>query len=233
MPAIKQVLTSFFRGKRVAIPLVAVAVVVFFALGGHQKIAEAVVGKVVNYLMGGVEIDMSDADLLSVAEAQEVGNPGFEESRENPADALSAQHRDEPGEQVSEPDVMVAQVLGATEAAVDTTKAEPKQPKVYAARAYTASNLRDPFYSLITTEETQSTKLLDVSRAKMVGSVWGETGIIALLEDDRGRSYALRVGDKVVNGKVTAVTPGSVTFSITVFGMTKQVTLEIAEEGEW
>jgi hypothetical protein len=66
----------------------------------------------------------------------------------------------------------------------------------------------------------------------MVGSVWGESGIIALLEDDIGRSYALKVGDKVVNGRVISVTPASVTFTITAFGLTKSVTLELAEEGE-
>jgi hypothetical protein len=67
----------------------------------------------------------------------------------------------------------------------------------------------------------------------MVGSVWGDSGIIALLEDEAGRSYALKVGDKVVNGRVISVTPASVTFSITVFGLTRSVTLELAEEGEW
>jgi hypothetical protein len=66
----------------------------------------------------------------------------------------------------------------------------------------------------------------------MVGSVWGESGIIALLEDKTGRSYALKVGDRVLNGRVIAVTPASVTFSITTFGITKTVTLELAEEGE-
>ncbi len=100
-------------------------------------------------------------------------------------------------------------------------------------RAYTATYLRDPFYSLIKAREKRPAKLLDVSRAKMVGSVWGESGIIALLEDDSGRSYALRVGDRVLNGKVVSVTPASVTFSITIFGLTKTVTLELAEEGEW
>lgn len=99
--------------------------------------------------------------------------------------------------------------------------------------AYTASYLRDPFYSLISADKDMPNKLLDISRAKMVGSVWGETCIIALLEDDAGRSYALKAGDKVVNGKVVSVSPASVTFSVTVFGLTKNVTLELADEGEW
>gem|GEM_PF-2234802 len=100
-------------------------------------------------------------------------------------------------------------------------------------RVYTASYLRDPFYSLVKADRAMPNKLLDISRAKMVGSVWGEKSIIALLEDDAGRSYALKAGDKIVDGKVVSVSPASVTFSVTVFGMTKNVTLELAEEGEW
>ena len=100
-------------------------------------------------------------------------------------------------------------------------------------RAYTASFLRDPFYSLIRAEKEAPGKLLDISRAHMVGSVWGEGGMIALLEDEGGRSYALRVGDRVVNGKVISVTPATITVAVTVFGLTKNVTLELAEEGEW
>jgi hypothetical protein len=100
-------------------------------------------------------------------------------------------------------------------------------------QTYTASFLRDPFQSLIARDERAPSRLLDVSSARMVGSVWGDSGIIALLEDEAGRSYALKVGDKVVNGRVISVTPASVTFSITVFGLTRSVTLELAEEGEW
>ena len=99
-------------------------------------------------------------------------------------------------------------------------------------KVYTASFLRDPFYSLVQAGKDRPTKLMDVGRGKMVGSVWGESGIIALLEDDTGRSFALKVGDRVLNGRVISVTPASITFSITVFGLTKTVTLELAEEGE-
>jgi len=224
----------YFRGKRIAIPLAAIAVISFFALGGHGKIAEAVIGRVVGYLMGGVEIDASNSDLLSVAEAHEIRSVSIEHALGTDGVVIQTSQpaSTEDALTVSGDEMIVAQ---ASESAIQDTAnvQQGGKAQVNATRAYTASYLRDPFYSLMASEEARPTKLLDISRAKMVGSVWGETGIIALLEDDRGRSYALRVGDKVVNGKVTAVTPGSVTFSITVFGMTKQVTLEIAEEGEW
>jgi hypothetical protein len=99
-------------------------------------------------------------------------------------------------------------------------------------KVYTASFLRDPFYSLVQVGKDRPARMLDVGQAKMVGSVWGESGIIALLEDDSGRSFALKVGDLVVNGKVISVTPASITFSITTFDLTKNITLELAEEGE-
>lgn len=118
-------------------------------------------------------------------------------------------------------------------AAPDTEPPEEHEIIRERLRAYTASHLRDPFYSLISADRDMPNKLLDISRAKMVGSVWGKTSIIALLEDDAGRSYALKAGDKVVNGKVVSVSPASITFSVTIFGMTKNVTLELAEEGEW
>ncbi len=232
MPAIKRKAISYFRGKRIAIPLAAIGIIVFFAIGGHGKIAGFVVSRVVGYLMG--DVDVTDGELLSVAQAEEVSetSPAAQSTRD-----LSTPTPDQASKGMpSEPEEsVITQAQSKMSAQPPAAREQETQEKhrLHAGRAYTASYLRDPFYSLISSEETKPTKLLDVSRAKMVGSVWGEKGIIALLEDDRGRSYALKVGDKVVNGKVTSVTPGSVTFTITVFGMTKQVTLEIAEEGEW
>lgn len=110
---------------------------------------------------------------------------------------------------------------------------QPTKSYTQQIQAYKATYLRDPFYSLVKAESEKPSKLLDVSKAKMVGAVWGESGIIALLEDERGRSYALREGDRVLNGRVSKVTPTSINFVLTIFGMTRQVTLEIAEEGEW
>ena len=143
----------------------------------------------------------------------------------------------EPGTQAEPADEAVAPAGGSLTAqppAADDAES-PEAHEIVRSRlkAYTASHLRDPFYSLISADKAMPNKLLDISRAKMVGSVWGEKSIIALLEDDAGRSYALKAGDKIVNGKVVSVSPASVTFSVTIFGMTKNVTLELAEEGEW
>ena len=125
--------------------------------------------------------------------------------------------------------------MGQTEIDAEVQSEPPEQHEIVRKRmnSYTASYLRDPFYSLISADKDLPNKLLDISRGRMVGSVWGEKSIIALLEDEAGRSYALRAGDKIVNGKVVSVAQASVTFSVTIFGMTKNVTLELAEEGEW
>ena len=53
-----------------------------------------------------------------------------------------------------------------------------------------------------------------------------------LTDDGLRIAVDLKVGDRVLNGRAIAVTPASVTFSLTMFGISKTVTLELAEEGE-
>jgi hypothetical protein len=256
-------IAKFFRGGRIAIPLAVIAVILFFALGGHQKIFNYAVDETAEYLLGsdeGAEGEMSpagevaqvepseaevappepaevimEASEAKTGEAKMVAMTGAEEKAEEPAAVKAPAKAPEPAPAKEQKKIQPAPPV---QEAPDTAFAEPGMEEEPAdmrklIRAYTASFLRDPFFSLVTSEEAVPSKLLDVARAKMVGSVWGESGIIALLEDDRGRSFALKVGDRVVNGSVISVTPASVTFSITMFGLTKSVTLELAEEGEW
>jgi hypothetical protein len=218
---------EFFRGGRIAIPIVAVAIIAFFAFGGHRKVMGFALNQVAGFLLG-------------------VG--GF-------ADGEVTVSLDDP-EQVSvdiKPDGAIVPRLGpatatASEEGTDSTAADPatqgwdeasgedpaeKVLKRKSVRVYNASFLRDPFHSLVASEKDAPARLLEVGGARMVGSVWGESGMIALLEDENGRSYALKAGDRVVNGRVLSVSPSSVKFSITAFGLTRSVTLELAEEGEW
>ena len=229
-----------FRGRRL-IPLLAAAGIMFVALGGYKGITSFAMDEMTGVL-GGTG-SAGDEDLLAQA-----GSP-------KAAPAAKA----EPARQVVTPKERTAErqaskaVVAVVAQAQSGRQPAPAQPSPRLAsqsapapqtaggdsvavrkimEVYTASFLRDPFYSLIQAGKDRPTKLLDLARAKMVGSVWGESGIIALLEDDTGRSYALKVGDRVTNGRVIAVTPASITFSITTFGLTKTVTLELAEEGE-
>ena len=238
MPAKAKQMLMFFRGKRGAVLLVAIGVALFFVLGGHRVVFNLALNEMAGFLLGTGDIEYQEV-------AESPGTEGIEET------AVSEQE-EEPSRTVILSASTLLEAVQATEALAsdldegrtelaqagsDTSGAggetDEDAPPRRSIQTYTANFLRDPFQSLIARDERAPSKLLDVSSARMVGSVWGDSGIIALLEDEFGRSYALKVGDKVVNGRVISVTPASATFSITVFGLTRSVTLELAEEGEW
>lgn len=240
-----------FRGRRIVIPLIAVAVAAFLVFGGYRGIVSFAMDEMTGFLAGtgggdGRAIARADAPGPSQAQTSAPSAAFASEPVAKTAEASAGEVRVTKAEP-SEARVLMAKAGPASTGRI--AQATPpatvgKQPAVAdiapedsvvvrkAVKAYTATFLRDPFYSLIQAGKEHLGKLLDVGRAMMVGSVWGESGIIALLEDDTGRSFALRVGDRVESGRVISVTPASVTFSITTFGITKTVTLELAEEGE-
>ncbi len=101
---------------------------------------------------------------------------------------------------------------------------------------YGAFNRRDPFESLIVGDFVSNKKMpvVDVGRVVLVGIVKGDLDRFALLEDDKGFSYILRVGDEGRNGSVVAIGDRSVVARVTNFGQTRKFTLLLAkrEEGE-
>ncbi|MFH1312807.1 MAG: hypothetical protein ABIJ00_06225 [Candidatus Eisenbacteria bacterium] len=235
MPAKVPEFIKFFRGGRLAIPLAAVGIIVFVVFGGHQKIMSFAVNQVTEFLLGA-----GDSAVREPAEYSSSHDKA--PSKGDIFSGSTIMNTMAPTEAAAGEVDEVAQTAPESEPAVealpDTAAALPDVADNIdlsreTATAYTAAFLRDPFYSLVATGMERGSRMLDVSGATMVGSVWGESGIIALLEDDGGRSYALRVGDRVINGSVVSVTPASITFSITIFDLTKSVTLELAEEGEW
>lgn len=254
-------LRKFVRNKKIFIPAFIGMVVLFFALIGitGDKIFALAVNEMAGYLVdneafGDVEFTIEDEDWEGEGTLELTVSPGvFDQEKwegdEPPVEfaLVTPEGEVKKGEELFEEIVQMAQADVNTATEPETVSGEeseveaavqsepPEQHEIVRQRmnAYTASYLRDPFYSLISADKDMPNKLLDISRGKMVGSVWGEKSIIALLEDDAGRSYALKAGDKIVNGKVVSVSPASVTFSVTIFGMTKNVTLELAEEGEW
>jgi hypothetical protein len=130
-----------------------------------------------------------------------------------------------------------AVVLCCSVAFADSTEPEP-QTKVKLRENgyyYSAFNRRDPFQSLIVGEFISDKKMemVDIGRVVLVGIVKGELDRFALLEDDKGFSYILRVGDLVKNGAVVAIGDQSMVARVTNFGQTKKFTLHLAiEEGE-
>ena len=238
MPANAKEMLKVFRGKRIVALLVVVGITAFLVLGGHRKVLSFAVDEMAGFLLDAgdlTEQELAEDGGMNEYAATSVPAPssvlsgrailsqvGAMEAIAAPAEQ-EARTADQPLLAQADPDPSEA----------EEESAESSVPARQRVSAYTASFLRDPFLSLVSKERGQPGKLLDVSSAAMVGSVWGESGVIALLEDDAGRSFALKVGDRVVNGRVVSVTPASVTFSITVFGLTRSVTLELAEEGEW
>jgi hypothetical protein len=243
MPADVKNVLKFFRGKRMIALFAVVGIAAFLVLGGHRKAIGFAVDEMAGFLLGAG--DLKDEELAEGGGAQEYAaserssedgllSGGSILSQIGPSEAMAAPVEEEAP---IEEETVLAQAT-ADPPMEEQQAAEEMSSKASAVarkteHQYTAGFLRDPFRSLVSGEEGSSNRLLEVSSASMVGSVWGESGIIALLEDDSGRSFALKVGDRVVNGRVASVTPATVTFTITVFGLTRSVTLELAEEGEW
>lgn len=98
---------------------------------------------------------------------------------------------------------------------------------------YTSFSRRDPFASLLKGRfaSTGGDDLLDIGELVLVGVVWGENDKFAVVQDKRDNVHTLRVGDRMVNGKVVEITQTSLTVQHYFFGETANVTIEI-HEGE-
>jgi hypothetical protein len=97
---------------------------------------------------------------------------------------------------------------------------------------YASFARRDPFASLLKGGfmETDG-DLLDIGEITLVGVMWGEDDKFAVVEDKRERVHTMRVGDRVVNGKVIEITKTSLTVQHYFFGETANVTIYI-QQGE-
>lgn len=98
---------------------------------------------------------------------------------------------------------------------------------------YTSFSRRDPFGSLLKGRfaSTGSDDLLDIGELILVGVVWGGNDKFAVVQDKRDNVHTLRVGDRMVNGKVVEITQTSLTVQHYFFGETANVTIQI-HEGE-
>lgn len=98
---------------------------------------------------------------------------------------------------------------------------------------YSSFARRDPFASLVSGSyaTTDGSALLDIGEITLVGVVWGEDDRFAVVQDPRTHVHVLRVGDRVVNGKVIKVTKSSLTVQHYFFGETANVTIQM-NQGE-
>jgi hypothetical protein len=94
---------------------------------------------------------------------------------------------------------------------------------------YQSYGKSDPFHALVdgSYEQTSGGELVDVNSAKLVGVVWGNDDQFALVEDGEGFGYILRVGDRVLNGRVVSIRKNRLTARLTLYGISNTVVLKL------
>lgn len=124
------------------------------------------------------------------------------------------------------PPVAVAPAAPAAPAAV----VRPKEPdsKALPPIAYEPKGRRDPFTPIFLGKDNAA---LSVSSVKLTGVVGGRGGLMALVEAPDGIGYILKPGDALGDGRVTGITPNSVTFAVAARGQqsSSSLTLRLPE----
>jgi len=95
----------------------------------------------------------------------------------------------------------------------------PKEPDAGKATlpaiAYEPKGRRDPFTPIFLGKDNAA---LSVTAVKLTGIVGGRGGLMALVEGPDGIGYILKPGDALGDGRVTGLTPISVTFAVSARG---------------
>lgn len=106
----------------------------------------------------------------------------------------------------------------------------PKEPdsKALPPIAYEPKGRRDPFTPIFLGKDNAA---LSVSSVKLTGVVGGRGGLMALVEAPDGIGYILKPGDALGDGRVTGITPNSVTFAVAARGSqsSSSLTLRLPE----
>jgi len=94
---------------------------------------------------------------------------------------------------------------------------------------YQSYGKADPFRTLVDGKYEQSTagEVVDVNSAQLVGVMWGDNDQFALVEDGEGFGYILRVGDRVLNGRVVSIRKDRLTARLTLYGISNTVVLKL------
>jgi len=91
---------------------------------------------------------------------------------------------------------------------------------------YSSRDKRDPFKPLVSNKK-KSDALLNVERAVLKGIMWSPKERYALLQDEKGKGYTLKEGDKVSGGKLLSIRKKEVIFQLYGFGEVKTIRLKI------
>jgi hypothetical protein len=124
------------------------------------------------------------------------------------------------------PTEVVTRVAGGTRRVhLESTVFRREEPVVYE-----AAGRRDPFRALLVDEKKEGeieTDLLRLEGAILRGVVWADGMYLALVSDKDGKSFVLREGDPVFQGRVLTVTQARATFEVSDFGDYQQVVLKV------
>jgi hypothetical protein len=117
-----------------------------------------------------------------------------------------------PGPQAASPDGRPA----GTPSSAERAKAAVAAPGL-SAGFYAATGKRDPFLSLVKTEDKRvpcrgGKQCLEVAQITLRGIIHSQGGMIAVVTNAMNRAYFLHENDPVWNGTVLAITPTAVTF---------------------
>jgi hypothetical protein len=128
-------------------------------------------------------------------------------------------------------------VLGSVQAMADdgggTSPSQEAGARLEAVRTneffYQSYGKNDPFRQLVDGqyEQVGGGEMADLNSASLVGVMWGEDDQFALVEDGGGFGYILRVGDRVLNGRVVSIHRDRLTARITLYGISNTVILKL------
>ena len=127
-------------------------------------------------------------------------------------------------------------ILGSSAPAEDGGGTSPSQEagaRLNAVRTneffYQSYGKSDPFRQLVDGkyEQIGGGELADLNSGKLVGVMWSDDDQFALVEDGGGFGYILRVGDRVLNGRVVSIQKDRLTARLTLYGITSTVVLKL------
>lgn len=96
---------------------------------------------------------------------------------------------------------------------------------------YRSSGKRDPFAPLIN-EKEDPTDEPGVEEITIVGVLWGPLDRFALAQTPQGECLLLRVGDRLRDGRITAISPEGITVVQYHFGRSRRVDIPILSAEE-
>jgi hypothetical protein len=124
------------------------------------------------------------------------------------------------------PTEVITQVGGGTRrVGLENTVFRREAPVIYE-----TDGRRDPFRALITDEKKEGeveTEFLRLEGAALKGVVWSDGQYLALISDKDGKSFVLREGDPVYQGRVVSVMQSQAVFEVSDFGDYQQITLKV------